>query len=138
MARKNPKDKLLPGRPVKEWSAADCAQFKQLCQMQCTEQEVCAVMGVSDKTLVALINEHMYDEVRPGGDKEESPLTFSEAKNVFGAHGIMSVRRNLFKLSSKGNVAATIFLAKNLLGMSDNPNAQAAEQPVVIVNDYRG
>jgi hypothetical protein len=31
----------------------------------------------------------------------------------------VSVRRNLFRLASTGNVAASIFLAKNLLGYRD-------------------
>ena len=35
------------------------------------------------------------------------------------AKGRVSVRRNLFRLASTGNVAASIFLAKNLLGCKD-------------------
>jgi len=35
------------------------------------------------------------------------------------AKGRVSVRRNLFRLASNGNVAASIFLAKNLLGYRD-------------------
>jgi hypothetical protein len=35
------------------------------------------------------------------------------------AKGRVSVRRNLFRLANNGNVAAAIFLAKNLLGYRD-------------------
>jgi hypothetical protein len=35
------------------------------------------------------------------------------------ARGPLSLRRNLWTLASKGNVAANIFLAKNVLGYKD-------------------
>ena len=35
------------------------------------------------------------------------------------AKGRVSVRRNLFRLANNGNIAAAIFLAKNLLGYRD-------------------
>jgi len=43
------------------------------------------------------------------------------------AKGRVSVRRNLFHQAGKGNVAATIFLAKNHLGLKD-----------VIANEHSG
>jgi len=43
------------------------------------------------------------------------------------AKGRVSVRRNLFRLASGGNVAAAIFLAKNLLGYRD-----------VVANEHSG
>jgi len=43
------------------------------------------------------------------------------------AKGRVSVRRNLFRLATAGNVGASIFLAKNLLGYKD-----------VVANEVRG
>lgn len=40
------------------------------------------------------------------------------------AKGRISVRRNLFKLANAGNVAAAIFLSKNLLGYKDVVNTE--------------
>ena len=44
---------------------------------------------------------------------------FSDVMEQARAKGRVSVRRNLFRLASNGNVAAAIFLAKNLLGYRD-------------------
>ena len=51
------------------------------------------------------------------------------------AKGRVSVRRSLFKLSNTGNVAASIFLAKNLLGYKDyfsNEHSGPGGAPIVI------
>jgi hypothetical protein len=40
------------------------------------------------------------------------------------AKGRVSVRRNLFRLANAGNIAAAIFLAKNLLGYRDVVNTE--------------
>ena len=40
------------------------------------------------------------------------------------AKGRVSVRRSLFKLAAGGNVAAAIFLSKNLLGYRDVVNTE--------------
>jgi hypothetical protein len=40
------------------------------------------------------------------------------------AKGPLSVRRSLFKLAAAGNVAAAIFLSKNLLGYRDVVNTE--------------
>ena len=40
------------------------------------------------------------------------------------AKGRVSVRRSLFRLAQRGNVAAAIFLAKNLLGYRDVVNTE--------------
>ena len=51
--------------------------------------------------------------------------------------GRVSVRRNLFRLASNGNIAAAIFLAKNLLGYKDYVNSEltgAAGGPIQIAS----
>ena len=50
--------------------------------------------------------------------KKKYGETFGQVFEKKRVGGLISLRRNLFKLSEK-NVAAAIFLAKNLLGMAD-------------------
>ena len=95
------------GRPKIE---IDWKEFEKLCYLQCSIVEMCEWLHVTDKTLQRRV-------------KEQYGETFSSvfAKKRIG--GLISLRRNLFKLSEK-NVAAAIFLAKNLLGMSDKQEIQ--------------
>lgn len=81
----------------------DLAELEKLCAMQCTDEEIAAFFGVSTKTV----------ERRPKVQR------FSDVMEQATAKGRVSVRRNLGRRASTGNVAAAIFLAKNLLGYRD-------------------
>ena len=81
----------------------DLAELEKLCGMQCTVEEIAAFFDVSARTI----------ERRRGIPK------FNEAMERGKAKGRVSVRRTLFKLAAAGNIAAAIFLAKNLLGYKD-------------------
>jgi len=78
----------------------DLVLVRNLSRIQCTDEEIAAVLHVSERT----IKRH---KKRP---------EFREAMEAGKAEGRVSMRRQLFKLAEGGNVAATIFLAKNLLG----------------------
>src|SRR3984885_10364135 len=81
----------------------DMAELEKLYGMQCTDEEVAAFFGVSTRTI----------------ERRRQIKHFQEAKERAKAKGRVSVRRNLFRLASSGKVAASIFLAKNLLGYRD-------------------
>ena len=81
----------------------DLAELEKLCAMQCTDEEIGAFFGVSTKTV----------------ERRRKVQRFSDVMEQARAKGRVSVRRNLFRLASNGNVAAAIFLAKNLLGYRD-------------------
>ena len=81
----------------------DLAELEKLCAMQCTDEEIAAFFGVSTKTV----------------ERRRKVPRFSDVMEHARAKGRVSVRRNLFRLASNGNVAASIFLAKNLLGYRD-------------------
>jgi hypothetical protein len=49
---------------------------------------------------------------------------FSEIMDHAKAKGRVSVRRSLFRMAAKDNVAAAIFLSKNLLGYRDVVNTE--------------
>ncbi len=91
------------GRPRKE---IDFKEFENLCFLQCSLVEIAAWFRCSEGLIETRVKEH-YGE------------GFQECFAKKRVGGLMSVRRNLFKLSEY-NVAAAIFLAKNLLGMTDN------------------
>lgn len=90
------------GRPKK---AIDQRQFETMCGLQCTLEEVCAILGVTDKTLNTWCKE-TYD------------TTFSEVFAQKRALGTMSLRRAQFRLAEK-SAAMAIFLGKNYLGQTD-------------------
>ena len=89
----------------------DMAEVEKLYSMLCTDDEVAAFVGVSTPTLRRRMRQRKFRE------------TVERAK----ARGKVSVRRNLFRMASNGNVAAAIFLAKNVLGYRD-----------VVANEHTG
>src|SRR5579864_9348670 len=81
----------------------DLEQVEKLCALQCTDEELAAYFGVSPRTI----------------ERRKSQPAFAEAIDRGKARGRVSLRRNLWGLAAKGNPAANIFLAKNLLGYKD-------------------
>jgi hypothetical protein len=77
----------------------DLDQVEKLAAIQCTEAEIASVLGVSERTI----------------ERRKHQPDFAEAM----ARGRVSLRRNLWTLANKGQPAANIFLAKNLLGYKD-------------------
>ena len=81
----------------------DLEEVERLSTIQCTDQELASYFGVDVKTI----------------ERRKKKAAFAAAVERGRAKGRVSVRRNLFALAAKGNVAASIFLAKNLLGYKD-------------------
>lgn len=81
----------------------DLVELEKLCGMQCTDEEVAAFFGVSTRTI----------------ERRRKVKRVQEVMDRAKAKGRVSVRRSLFKLAAAGNIAAAIFLAKNLLGYRD-------------------
>lgn len=95
----------------------DRVQFEKLCGIQCTEEEICAVMGVTDKTLV-------------GWCKRTYGKNFSEVFREKRLHGKSSLRRKQWKLADK-NAAMAIWLGKQYLGQRDT----FEDQPQGVADD---
>jgi hypothetical protein len=81
----------------------DLSELEKLYGLQCTDEEVAAFLGVSTRTLT----------------RRRQAKKFAEAMDRAKAKGRVSVRRALFRQAANGNIAAAIFLAKNLLGYKD-------------------
>jgi len=83
----------------------DYKELESLCYMQCSEQEIAQWFHCSIDTVALRI-------------REKFGISFPE---YFGRHrigGLISLRRNMFKMSEKSPQMA-IFMAKNWLGMVD-------------------
>lgn len=98
---------MAMGRPKKQ---IDRTLFEKLCGIQCTEEEICAVLDVSTDTLSAWC-------------KKEYRCTFSEVAKKKRDVGKMSLRRSQFKLAEK-NATMSIWLGKQYLGQVDRLEAR--------------
>lgn len=79
--------------------------FENLCAIQCTKEEICSVLDVSEKTLNSWCNS-TYGE------------NFSLVFNKKREFGKSSLRRTQWKLAEK-NTSMAIFLGKQYLGQKD-------------------
>lgn len=95
------------GAPTKK---IDKKIFENLCFIQCTLEEICAVLDVTDKTLNKWCKETYEGK------------TYSEVFAQKRLLGKMSLRRSGFQMAQK-NPAVHIFYAKNHLGMTDKVEA---------------
>jgi hypothetical protein len=99
----------------------DLAELEKLCTMQCTDEEVAAFLDVSTRTI----------------ERRRQVKQFNEIMERAKAKGRISIRRALFRLAAAGNIAAAIFLAKNLLGYKDYINNEltgAAGGPIQVAS----
>ena len=81
----------------------DLGELEKLCSLQCTDEELAAWFKVAPRTI----------------ERRRKQAGFLDAMNRGRAKGRISVRRTLFGQAAKGSTAASIFLAKNLLGYRD-------------------
>jgi len=86
----------------------DLVELEKLCGMQCTDDEIAAFFDVSTRTI----------------ERRRQIKRISEIMDRAKAKGRISVRRNLFREAGRGNIAAIIFLAKNVIGYRDIVNTE--------------
>lgn len=103
------------GRPKKKISKR---QFEELCKIQCSQEEICAVLEVTDKTLTNWCME-TYD------------CKFSEIFKQKRLGGRSSLRRMQYKTASSGNATMQIWLGKQFLNQKDKQ-----EHTATVVNIY--
>jgi len=92
----------------------DLAELEKLCALQCTDQEISSFFNVSVRTI----------------ERRKKKPAFGEAMERGRAKGQISLRRSLWSLAVKGNPAANIFLAKNLLGYKVTSLTSTADRMV--------
>lgn len=94
------------GRPPFELSDQDFAQLVQMIRIQCTQEEICGILGVTDKTL----NNALRRRDEPG---------FSELYKRYSDEGKASLRREQWKAAKNGNTTMLVWLGKQMLGQTD-------------------
>lgn len=98
------------GRPMKQ---IDKVQFEKLCALQCTEEEICGFLDVTDKTLERWC-------------QKEYKAHFSEVFRQKRGVGKVSLRRSQWRLAEK-NANMAIWLGKQYLGQRDMPQENTTE-----------
>lgn len=93
------------GRPRKH---IDKELFEEMCEYQCTMQEICLGVGVTDKTLTNWC-------------KETYGKSFSEIFKEKRVKGFASLRATQYRLAKSGNATMLIWLGRNWLGQTDKP-----------------
>ena len=91
------------GRPKIE---IDFKLLDNLCGIQCTEQEISDVMGISVDTLERRVI-------------EETGIAFAEYYRAKKGKGKMSLRRMMWTAAGRGDRVMQIWLSKQHLGMAD-------------------
>src|ERR1017187_3427746 len=91
-------------------SSIDLGELEKLCSLQCTDEDVAGVFGVKGRTIER---------------RRQREPAFAAAMGRGRAKGRVSMRRGLHVQALKGNTAALIFLAKNVLDYRDARNAGA-------------
>lgn len=104
-------DKDLGGRPKKELTEEEWTKAEQMAHIQCTGEEIAAILDINYDTLLERIKERGW-----GG--------FSDWYKKYSAGGKMSLRRRQFR-TSETNPTMQIWLGKQYLGQRDSMDVDA-------------
>jgi len=104
------------GRPKIE---IDYDQVKRLCQIFCTQEEICNFFGISVDTI-----ERRFQE-RYG-------KTFQEKYKQFSVDGKISLRRKQFKRCEEGSDTMLVWMGKNHLGQKDKNEQEILDHEIKI------
>ena len=108
------------GRPRKEINESE---FAKLCGLQCTLVEIADFFDCSEDTIQNWVKENYADD-------NGNPMTFSAIYKRLSAGGKRSLRRYQFDLA-KTNATMAIWLGKQWLNQTDNPQAEEAQAKTV-------
>ena len=87
----------------------DWDEVEKLCALHCTAEEIANFINVSTDTLSRRI-------------KEQYNMSFIDYYSKYSHRGNVSLRRKQMELAMSGDRVMLIFLGKNYLGQSDNPD----------------
>lgn len=94
------------GRPRFELSDEDFDRLVAMIRIQCTQDEICGVFGVTAETLNASL-------------QERGEGSFSTLYKKHQDEGKASLRRAQWKAAQDGNPTMLVWLGKNMLGQTD-------------------
>lgn len=99
------------GRPPKP---IDWAKVETLCSIQCTQEEIAAVMEI-----------HLDNLCQAA--KREHGMTFADLFKKWREGGRASLRRQQWKKALEGNPALLIWMGKQVLGQKDQVDYREVE-----------
>jgi hypothetical protein len=98
----------------------DWDQVDKMCAIHCTGEEQAAILGVS------------YDTLNRACQREHE-CSFAEYFKKKASHGRMSLRRKQYTAAMDGNTTMLVWLGKNWLGQSDQPEVEAQDLPPIVI-----
>ena len=98
------------GRPPFILSDDQFKTIEGMARIQCTQDEICDIFEVTDKTLNLALQKH-------------SGVSFSDLIKKNMSHGKASLRRSQWKAADKGVPSVLIWLGKQYLGQKDQVEA---------------
>ena len=112
MAARKPaaeRKKTGPKGPTKPMSDKEFEQLVNMIRIQCTAEEICDILGMSEDTLGRRIAERGIDGVR----------NFADLYKKHQGEGKASLRRAQWKAAQDGNPTMLVWLGKQMLGQKD-------------------
>lgn len=106
------------GRPKKVLNKAGIDTINQLARIQCTDEEIASVLGVSVDTLTRPANRVIFEEAKASGKEA----------------GKASLRRMQFKTAEAGNATMLIWLGKQYLGQTDKQDVKVENEQDFVFN----
>lgn len=106
------------GRPKMLLSNTGVETIKQLASIQCTDEEIAAVLGVSVDLLTNKNNREAFTEAKENGQLK----------------GKSSLRRMQFKTAEAGNATMQIWLGKQYLGQKDKQDVKVDTEQDFVFN----
>ena len=94
------------GRPRKELSDEDFEKLIGMIEIQCTQEEICGIFGISEDTLSRRL-------------KDRGELSFADLYEKHQNDGRASLRRSQWKTAKDGNATMQIWLGKQVLKQRD-------------------
>ena len=112
---------MAKGQIKQKQDKIDQGQFESLCAIQCTQEEICSVLGCNTDTLNSWC-------------KTTYNTNFSEVFKEKRQGGKASLRRMQWKLAEK-NATMGIWLGKQFLGQKDQIENNNNVQRIQIIDD---
>jgi len=97
-------------RPRKELSDEDFQKLVSMIRIQCTQDEICGVLGMTAETLNTRLQERGED-------------SFSTLHKKHSGEGKASLRRMQWKAAEAGNATMLVWLGKNMLDQRDKTDS---------------
>ena len=98
----------------------DWDQVDRMCEYHCTGEEQAGILGIDYDTLNTAC-------------KREKGCGCSDYFKQKASGGKMSLRRRQFTAAMDGNSTMLVWLGKNWLGQSDQPEPEAQDLPPIVI-----